>query len=462
MNMSNKKLRLLPNIKVTRYANQHYLYDINASRKMVVSIPTQSISADIYEVIAKITRENPNREAWSMDQYAGLFGHPRADEILQFLKEKGYLRNEKTQSQIKQEESLIYPPEPGSKKNIVETYSWLIQTFDQEEKKRFFKQPVFFNLPTELKDEEVEVGIVGLPFSSIELSSGTSFAPNHLRTRSQLAYTWFDIFEEGFNSEIDIADELPKKICQNIILKDYGNLETNSNTISSLFNDLYSFYRNTLLKNKVRPIFIGGDHAVTFPIVDSLIKEHPNLHLIHLDAHNDLFYCEHILYDHAALVSNLLLYSNLEHVHSFGLRTFYDSRTKHLDRIANDKRLKGRLDLHSINSLKKFTLDPSSFNKHLQATIPKGTPCYLSIDLDVLTAEAIANQLSTPAGAGIEWWELFSTINILFDNLNIIGCDIVEFNLAHNTGGEDKNQNIIALILQLIDGLGKQAKSDKS
>ncbi len=70
----------------------------------------------------------------------------------------------------------------------------------------------------------------------------------------------------------------------------------------------------------------GGDHAITFPIVNAFLQHYPSLVLLHLDAHNDVFYTEKIEFSHASPILGLLIQSNLSSVYSFGLRTNADPR----------------------------------------------------------------------------------------------------------------------------------------
>jgi arginase family enzyme len=54
--------------------------------------------------------------------------------------------------------------------------------------------------------------------------------------------------------------------------------------------------------------------------------------------------------------------------------------------------------------------------------------CYLTIELDVLSAEAIAEQLSTPAGPGLKWSELLKLIGCVVNEPDVIAGAIVELN----------------------------------
>jgi len=45
----------------------------------------------------------------------------------------------------------------------------------------------------------------------------------------------------------------------------------------------------TLLESGGRPIVLGGDHSVTYPIVRAVRWFHPKLSILHFDAHPDLY-----------------------------------------------------------------------------------------------------------------------------------------------------------------------------
>src|SRR6266850_1045531 len=38
-----------------------------------------------------------------------------------------------------------------------------------------------------------------------------------------------------------------------------------------------------------RPISLGGDHSITYPILRAIRKTHPRLTILHIDAHADLY-----------------------------------------------------------------------------------------------------------------------------------------------------------------------------
>jgi arginase family enzyme len=89
-------------------------------------------------------------------------------------------------------------------------------------------------------------------------------------------------------------------------------------------------------------------------------------------------------------------------------------------------------------------------------------PYYLTVDLDVLSENAIGRQLATPCGAGMEWHELLYFLELAFRKLNIIGCDLVEYDSSHGAEGARNQSSINSLLLLIIDGLARNSPKPKS
>src|SRR5690349_9375231 len=45
----------------------------------------------------------------------------------------------------------------------------------------------------------------------------------------------------------------------------------------------------TLIGRDKRPVSLGGDHSITFPIVKAFAERYPELTIFHFDAHPDLY-----------------------------------------------------------------------------------------------------------------------------------------------------------------------------
>src|SRR6266480_1952599 len=78
----------------------------------------------------------------------------------------------------------------------------------------------------------------------------------------------------------------------------------------------------TLLESGGRPIALGGDHSVTYPIVRALRWFHPQLSILHFDAHPDLYpEFEGDRYSHACPFARILEEKLVDQVVQVGIRT---------------------------------------------------------------------------------------------------------------------------------------------
>jgi arginase family enzyme len=300
----------------------------------------------------------------------------------------------------------------------------------------------------------VDVGLVGVPFSSLPLSTGTTVAADFLRWLTARTAFWFDIHRHGFHSDIGVEGAPRDLLGKGVVAKDFGDLGADARRVRELFSAADQFVQAVVAEQRVKPIFIGGDHAITFPIVHSMLQSYPELAVLHLDAHHDLFYSAGIEYNHASPMRSLLLYSELDRLYSFGLRTTFDPRSAPRQAFDEEGSLKNRVRHYSLPAFRRLMLEPKRFARELAPL--RGRPCYLSIDLDVLSDTALSGRTSTPAGRGLEWTELLEVVALLFDSANIIGCDVVELN-PYRTGASEGEEmtHLPALLALLMDRLSK-------
>lgn len=448
------RLRLLPTADVARLGPHCYLFDRAAVQENVIYVPTQRVSSRLFEVVRRIKSAWPNHEPQTYAQFAALFTSEAERAILGQLASAGYLETVTAATASSSGPASVGPAAADGTPGAAPDADY----FRDRVLKHFFKRPAFFHLPEQIDDTECDVGIIGVPISSTLISSGTVNAPSRLRRDSQRAGFWFDFHADGVYSESACDDTLPRLLCAGTRLKDFGDIGRDSRTVGDLFTEIAALIEARILPHGIRPIFVGGDHAVTFPIVDCYLRHHPGLVLLHLDAHNDLFYTERVEYNHAGPIHALLTHSGLGKVLSMGLRTIGDPRVAPFKRLHQAGALSDRVHLYSIGALQRWLERPGEFRAHLRERVGASAPCYLTIDLDVLSAECIAGQLSTPAGHGIGWQQLLETVKLLMDEFDVVACDIVEFNPDHKNRPVDDERELTVLLLELIDGLARSAQ----
>jgi len=440
------KYRLLPSLRVARYAGQHYLHDAECREAALFSVPTQAVSDRIARVVEALVRAGAAHGARTQDEIRQLLTEPDAP-VVERLLTRGYFEPaEDEHAAAGARETGAIPPLDLERET---------RFFLEQDRLRYFTRPSFFHLPERIPDDEVDVAIAGVPLASVPGAIGTRRAPDSLRRLTQRLVPWFDICDHGLYSEVGCNGGLPRLLGRGIVLKDFGDVGVASRTVGDLFDEVERFVAENLDHRRLRPLFVGGDHAVTFPIVHALASRHPGLRLVALDAHHDLFYWAGIGYNHAAVSSNLLLFSQIAGIHAFGLRTNNDSRTARFRALAEEPTVGGRLNLHAIGPTRQM-LQRDTLVEALQR-VPEGAPCYLTIDLDVLSPEAIGNAVSTPVADGLSWHELFEIVEQAMARLDIVACDVVEFNPDTATSSTGRDQ-LTTLILLLVEGLAARSR----
>jgi agmatinase len=431
------KYVLLSGVDTSKLGSAHYLFDRHAQDANVISIPTQKISKHAAQVIASLKELGLQAYPRSLGEIERSFERAEERNFVRKLVEWGYL-------------DPVGAPEKKRKKQKVSSPA---EVFEKRVLDQFFTRPLFFNLPSAIDDDDADVGLVGVPFSSLPLSTGTTVGPDFLRWLTSRTAFWFDVYQNGFHSDVGVEGTPRGVLGRGVVAKDFGDLGTDVRRVRELFQAAEDFVERVVVGARVKPIFVGGDHAITFPIVHALLQRHPKLAILHLDAHHDLFYSLDIAYNHASPMRNLFLYSELERLYSFGLRTTFDPRTS--PRAAFEKEsLKKRVKHYSLPALRRLAADRKRFARELQPL--SGRPCYLSIDLDVLSHGALSGRTSTPAGHGLEWPELLEIVTLLFDAANVIAADVVELN-PYRSGaveGEEATQ-LPALFALLLDRLSR-------
>ena len=158
---------------------------------------------------------------------------------------------------------------------------------------------------------------------------------------------------------------------------------------------------------------LGGDHSVTFPILQSIFEAHGPVTIIHFDAHNDLYAdFEGNPYSHASPFARIMENELAARLIQIGTRT--TSR-------------------HQMDQVRKYGVELYPMNKLHQLNLKEiKSPVYISFDMDVLDP-AFAPGVSHHEPGGLSTREaltLLSQIGAL-----IVGMDLVEYNPDRDING---------------------------
>lgn len=171
----------------------------------------------------------------------------------------------------------------------------------------------------------------------------------------------------------------------------------------------------SILAHGKAPLMVGGEHLVSLPAIEEMLKVYPDLVVIHLDAHTDLrdeYLGEKL--SHSTVMRRVAEMVEEDGLLHFGIR----SGLKEEFLFAQ-----ARGALHPFN-LKALTLLKDRL---------KDRPVYLSLDLDVLDPSVFPGT-GTPEPGGVTFRELLAGLMSL-RGLKIVGADIVELAPMYDPSG---------------------------
>ena len=190
------------------------------------------------------------------------------------------------------------------------------------------------------------------------------------------------------------------------LLNDLGDLTLANEKASTADADAITAAIDEQLVAGNRVIALGGDHAVTYPILRAVARHHADLTVVHVDAHPDLYDdFDDNPFSHASPFARALEDGCMTRLVQLGIRT----ATRHSHEQA------ARFGVEMIGARDMHRFDPSSLRG----------PIYLTIDLDGLDP-AVAPGVSHHEPGGLTVREVLDVIDALPGP--IVGADIVEYN----------------------------------
>jgi agmatinase len=159
------------------------------------------------------------------------------------------------------------------------------------------------------------------------------------------------------------------------------------------------------------PAVVGGDHAITFPVVRGLSKFAP-LNIVHFDAHLDYTHdVQDALFTHASPIRRCRELEFVGHITSVGIRS---ARRIPYEEAMRDGSL-------IITGSRFRELGPQA----VVDLIPEAENLYITFDVDVLDPSQ-APGTGTPETGGMFYQEARECLLALLARSNLVAFDIVE------------------------------------
>jgi len=244
-----------------------------------------------------------------------------------------------------------------------------------------------------------ELAIIGIPFD--EKSSflrGAAAGPDAIRASST---------GRARNPETELGIDLER----DTVMVDLGNVDT-SGDVDKTFREIEMAVAE-VLKKKAKPIILGGDHSISYPIVKAMAKAYRALDILHFDAHPDLY--EDLYGDrlsHACPFARIMEDGLAESLVQVGVRA-----------ATANQRAVGRRHAVRMVEMKDFRDGPVLSFKN---------PLYISFDMDALDP-AFAPGVSHQEAGGLTTRQAIDLIHGL--KARIVGLDVVELNPSRDPSG---------------------------
>ncbi|WP_152399673.1 agmatinase [Paenibacillus cellulositrophicus] len=242
--------------------------------------------------------------------------------------------------------------------------------------------------------ENSKAVIYGMPMDyTVSFRPGSRFGPAHIRQAS--------VGLEEYSPYLDKSILDLKYFDAGDLLLPFGNAGRSLEVIGE--------YVGKLLGDDKFPIGLGGEHLVTWPVIQQMYAKYPDLILIHIDAHADLReQYEGEPLSHSTPVRKASGLMGGKNIYQFGIRS--------------GSREEFQYARENINFY------PFDVAAPLREALPQmgNRPVYVTIDIDVLDPSAAPGTGTAEAG-GITSKELLEAVHLIANSeVNVVGCDLVE------------------------------------
>ena len=251
---------------------------------------------------------------------------------------------------------------------------------------------------------EADTVLFGAPYdSTTSFRPGTRFGPSAMRMES------FGIETYSPMQDKDLVDDTK--------VFDSGDLELPFGAPEPALK-MIEERSAQILEDGKRPFLLGGEHLVTLGAFRAVQKKYPNVVIIHFDAHADLRedYLGNPL-SHACVLRRIHDLVGDGRIFQFGVRS-------------------GTREEFAFMKSGHVTTEPftSATLAKVVKSIPKKTPLYLTIDMDVLDPSEFPGTGTQEAG-GFSYPQLVEDVRLICSRLNVVALDNVELNPGLDSTG---------------------------
>lgn len=301
----------------------------------------------------------------------------------------------------------------------------------------FVARPVgvcsMLRLPVQTSAEGLDAAFVGVPLDTgTSNRPGARFGPQQIRAES--------VMVRRYNASTGAAP------FDSLLVADVGDVNVNLYNLPDSCRRIRESYQKIVASGCV-PLTLGGDHSITYPILQAVAEKHGPVGLVHVDAHTD--------------TSDMALGEKIYHGTPF--RRCVDEGLLDCSRVVQ---IGIRGSSYAPNPYKYcwdqgFRVVPAE-ECWMKSLVPLmgevrqqmgDGPVYISFDIDGLDP-AYAPGTGTPEIAGLTPMQALEIIRGC-KGLNIVGCDLVEVAPIYDVSGNTAllGANLLFEMLCVLPGV---------
>ncbi len=265
---------------------------------------------------------------------------------------------------------------------------------------------------TDLDNLDADVAILGAPTDEgSPFLPGSRFGPRGLREQSMR------FGSAGFFNPQERKGYLEYELGNNRIV-DVGDANVLPTNPEQTFRNITDLTR-AVLDRGAMPVVLGGDHAITFPVVRAY--DGP-LYVMHFDAHIDYSPFAHgFQYTNSHAFRHIHALDNVKGITQVGIRSLRSVQSHIQDSIDDGNRVVTMGQFRDVGF------------RSLVEEMPAEAKCYVSIDIDVLDMSLVPGCVSAEPG-GMTYEELRDSLTALAEHTDVVGFDLCEVNPELDVG----------------------------
>lgn len=287
----------------------------------------------------------------------------------------------------------------------------------------------FYGAPVleDLHDLAADIGFVGVPFDfATNDRPGSRFGPSAVRDASTRLHS------PGLGGWLDV--ERDTRILQGVSMLDVGDVDIR--TVGLMENlDRITEAARVVRESGTFPVFVGGDHAITFAIVRAF--DDAPLTIVQFDAHQD--YTDEkfgVRYSHDNHMRRSHELAHVQHIVQAGTRGLLE-RTEPWEAAKQ----------HGVQVVPALRLVRDGAAGAL-ADLRIETPVYLTVDVDVMDPAAITGT-GFPQPGGLSYYQLKEALLHVASRYDVVGFDVTEINPLYDQAGVTA-RTVANLILDVL------------